>query len=357
VTRRRKFLAGGVALGAASLSGCLGQLNQSITQFNAPRKKPSDWLVSVPSTGLVQARGEVSDPDIITGAEDPLAVGINSDENQMVIPANSGDQSVRDLHSDCALPSMFQTDAVDHVFLFPPVDLGMTGEIVDIHSVNEPFAQSAMTSLSYDRTRTVLDSLKESIDLGFSYPTTEDEIPRPPQSLMTQAGYIESMFLNGWYLDATLLEPDENATLTSAARVGYQEITVDLNQVLQDARREILDSILTTVGAQLGLPNAVVDPVFEEIINEAQQHLQFEYDVPEYTDTDTDSFQSKCPVRLSGEFDVQGQTVTFETPFVPILMESGYNEKRSTRPSLKWSLNTDLSDWISEAQRVLNIDF
>jgi hypothetical protein len=54
---------------------------------------------------------------------------------------------------------------------------------------------------------------------------------------------------------------------------------------------------------------------------------------------------------------VQGQTVTFETPFVPILMESGYNEKRSTRPSLKWSLNTDLSDWISEAQRVLNIDF
>lgn len=357
MTRRRKFLAGGVALGAASLSGCLGQLNQSMTQLNASWQKPNDWFVSVPSTGLVQARGEVSDPDIITGAEDPLAVGINSDENQMVVPANSGDQSVRDFHSDCALPSMFQTDAVNQVFLHPPYDLGMTGEIVDIHSVNEPFAQSAMASLSYDRTRTVLDSLKESIGLGFSYPTTEDEIPRPPGSLIMQARYIENLFRNGWYLDETLLEPDENATLTSAARVGSQQLTVDLNQVLQDARREILDSILTTVGAQLGLPNAVVDPVFEEIINEAQQHLQFEYDRPESTDTDTDSFQAKGPVRLSGEFDVQGQTVTFETPFVPILMETGYNYKKPTRPPIKWSLNTDLSDWISEAQRVLNVDF
>lgn len=254
-------------------------------------------------------------------------------------------QSVVDLHSGCALPGMFQTDAVDHIMFYSAVDSGVIGEIVDIHSVNEPFVQSAMTSLSYDRTLTVRNSLLELSGLGFSYPVPEDEVSHPTRSLRTKVISIEDIFNRAWHLE-TPLEPNGNSFYSSES-IWYKTVTADLNQMLQDARREILDQILTAVGTQVGLPSAVLDPVFEEIITEAKEHLQFEYDATESSDAGL-----RSPVRLSGEFDVQGQTVTFETPFIPILME-----RDDLGAPFRWSLNTDLNDWISEAQRVLNVDF
>lgn len=347
MTRRRKFLAAGAALGAASLSGCLKQLNQPITQVTVTEGEISK-TVPAPSAGVVQARGEASNLQELTDAEDPLTVGMNNNNDQMVLPASSGDQSVADLHSNLALPKMFQTDAADHIMFTSPLKSAVTGEVVDVHPVNEPFTQSAMTSLSYDRTRTLLDSLKESIGLGFSYPATENEISHPTGSLRTKAVDIEYVFDSAWHGNETPLEPNRDILyLSNSSYIRVKAATADVNQILQDARREILDGILTAVGTQIGLPNAVLDPVFEEIINEAQQHLQFGYNAIE-----SDTSGHKSPVRLSGKFDVQGQTVTFETPFVPIVI----HEDDLGAP-YKWSLNTDLGDWISEARRVLNVDF
>jgi len=103
----------------------------------------------------------------------------------------------------------------------------------------------------------------------------------------------------------------------------------------------VLKRALLLFGKKSGIPQSLIEGVVDEIVEEAEGHLQFRYQQPTVSG---DRKQVEVPTNIDVDVTVEGQQVEFTTPSFPILMN-----RESTSSDIRYKIEDDIDDWVRAA--------
>jgi hypothetical protein len=114
---------------------------------------------------------------------------------------------------------------------------------------------------------------------------------------------------------------------------------VDADELLAGTRDEIFERAALAKARALGIPDSVATPVVEDLVDEVDDILDFEYSGPSMSYSD--GLRAEVPVSLHAEFTALNRKITLDTHSVPLLMEQELDDGE-----YEFTVEDDVGRWL-----------